>query len=102
MPALPQSSGASGGAEPAQPGSLDDERVDVLLANLDPERADDAESRLGVARAAPVRDARLAFGERTDQEGPMRDGLVAGDRDVAVEAGGGRDPHSITGETTTP
>ena len=32
----------------------------------------------------------------------MRDGLVARNGDVAVDAGGGLDLHSTTGETTTP
>ena len=51
------------------------------------------ERRLGVARAAPARDARLALGERADQQRAVRDRLVAGDADVAVDPGGRLDPH---------
>ena len=52
MPALPQSIGARGRAEAAQARAVDDERVDVLLVDLDAERAHGAEGRHGVARAA--------------------------------------------------
>ena len=95
MPALPQSSGAVGLAQAAQADAVDDERVDVLLVDLDAERAHDAERRLGVAASGRSDDTtRLALAERADQQRAVRDRLVAGDADVAVDARDRLNPES--------
>ena len=69
------------------------ERVDVLLDHLGAERADGGDRRLRVGRPAESRDARLAVTERADEDGAVRDRLVARHGDVAVEGGDGLDSH---------
>ena len=48
MPAFPQSIGASGCRSPLQPDPAHAQRVDVLLHDLDAERANRGDRRLGV------------------------------------------------------
>ena len=45
--------------------------------------------------------ARLAVGDGADEQRAVRDRLVAGDREVALERGRGLNPSSSTAETTT-
>ena len=86
VPALPQSIGAAGALEPAQADAVDDAACRRRCSSTStPERAHDAERRLGVARAAPAADERLAVGERADQQRAVRDRLVAGHADVPVD-----------------
>ena len=90
-------------AQSAQPGAFDANRVDVLFVDGGPERPDGGDCRLGVGGAAEAPHERLALGNRADQDGPVRDRLVARHRNVPDERGGGLDPHSgRTAETTTP
>ena len=87
MPALAQSIGAAGAVEPAEPLPEDAQRLLAVLVDLDAERADRGDRRLGVGRAAEARDARLAVAERADQHGAVRDRLVARDGEVAESSG---------------
>ena len=82
VPALPQSISAE--RKPAQPDAVHDELVAVLV-HLHAERAHGSERRLGVARPSPAADDRLAVGDSAEQQRAVRDGLVAGDGEVAVE-----------------
>ena len=93
----------AGLAQAAQPGAFDADRVHVVLVNGHAERAHRGERRLRVSRAAEALDAHLAVADRPDENGPVRDRLVAGHRDVTAQRGGRLDLHSAsTGETTTP
>ena len=67
-------------------------------STCDAERAHGAERRLGVARAAEAADARLAFGQRADQQRAVGDRLVARDADVAVDAARPAQPSSSTAD----
>ncbi len=69
MPAFPQSIGPAGGRSPRSPAPKTTQRVDVVLVDLDAERADGGDRRLGVGRAAEARDAGLAVAERA-RSGP--------------------------------
>ena len=54
-----------------RPDTRNTQRVDVLLHDVDPERADGRDRRLRVGRAPESRDASLALTEGGDQDGPM-------------------------------
>ena len=104
VPALPQSIGAAGRDEPAQAVAVDAQRVVVVLVDRDPERAHRLDRRLGVGGAAEAGDPRLAVAQRPEQDGAVRDRLVARARPRCPTRRWTRlDPHSsITGATTTP
>jgi hypothetical protein len=90
-------------AQPAQPPTLHDELVDVRLVDLDAERAHRVHGRLGVARPPEALHVHRAVRDRPEQHRAVRDRLVAGHDDVALERAGRCDLHSATtGETTTP
>ena len=91
-----------GRAEAAQADAADDERVDVFLIEPGLRARGRRRGSTRCRLSGPSWRRVSPLGERADQEGPMRDGLVARNGDVAVDAGGGLDPHSTTGETTTP
>ena len=58
-------------AQPVRPDTCNTQRVDVLLHDVDPERADRGDRRLRVGRASEPRDPRLAVTDGGDQDGPM-------------------------------
>ena len=91
--------------EAAEPDAADAERVDVVLGDLGSERADGANRRLGVPRAPEAAHRRLALADPAEQDGAVRDRLVAGDGDVAGDRAGRLDERhcpSSAGATTTP
>ena len=103
MPALAQSIGATRRDEAAQALAEDPQRVVVVLVDGDPERANGLDRRLRVGRSSEAGDARLPVAERSEQDRPVRDRLVARDGDVPDEPREWFDPHaSITGARTTP
>ena len=71
VPAFPQSIGAAGGRSPCSPDTLNTQRVDVLLHDVDPESANGRDRRLRVGRAPESRDPRLTAADRGDQNGPV-------------------------------
>ena len=93
VPALRQSTAASGARSPRRPDSVDAKSVDVVLDDLDSERTDGRDRRLRVGRATEARDARLPLADGADEDGAVRDGLVAGHGDVSGERGDGLDAH---------
>ena len=93
MPAFPQSIGASGCRQPLQPDPEHAQDVDVLLHDLDAERANRGDRRLRVRRPAEARDARLPLADGADQDGAVRDRLVARHCDVPDQRGNGLDAH---------
>ena len=72
---------------------MDAKCVDVVLDHVDSERTDGRDRRLRVRRATEARDARLPLADGADEDGAVRDGLVAGDGDVSDESGDGLDAH---------
>ena len=63
VPAFPQSIGAPGSRSPRKPDSADAERVDVLLGDVDAERANRRDRRLRVRGAPEAGDARLPLAD---------------------------------------
>ena len=94
VPALPQSIGAVRRAQPAQADAVDASVSTSSSSTSTPSARTARERRLGVARAAPAADERLALGERADQQRAVRDRLVARDGDVAVDVRGRLDLHA--------
>ena len=72
---------------------MDDELIIGDVIDLDTERAYAVHRRLRVPRSAEPVDACLAFAERSDQDGAVRDRLVPGDDDVADERRSRLDAH---------
>ena len=94
-------------AQPAQAGAGDAQRRRVVLVDLGrrargPPRSSTRCRRSGRSRGSRVSPSATA----AEQDGAVRDRLVAGHGDVARERGGRLDPHdsssSSTGATTTP
>jgi hypothetical protein len=79
--------------EAAQAGARDDELVVRLLDDLDAQRPHGGDRRLGVAGAPEAGDARRALADRAEENGTMRDRLVAGDGDVPGERNRGLYAH---------
>ncbi len=79
--------------QPAETDAVDAKSVDVVLDHLDSERTDGRDRRLRVRRATEARDARLPLADGADEDGAVRDGLVAGHGDVSDESGDGLDAH---------
>ena len=90
----------------AQAAAEDAQRLGVGLVDADAEIADRLDRRLGVLGPAEAGDTRLALSHRRQEDGAVRERLVAGDGDVAGDRRGRLDPHdsssSRTGATTTP
>ena len=91
VPALRQSTGPA--RRPRRPTPLHDELVVGHVLDLGPERAHRVDRRLGIARTAEAVHVRLALAERADQDGAVRDRLVAGHDDVPDQRSGGLYPH---------
>ena len=72
--------------EPAKPPPEDPQRVVAVLVDVDAECPDRGDRRLGVGGAPEARNARLAVAERPDENGAVRDGLVARYGDVPDHA----------------
>jgi tryptophanyl-tRNA synthetase len=72
---------------------VDTKSVDVVLDHLDSQRADGRDRRLRVRRATEARDARPPLAHRSDEDGAVRDRLVAGHGDVSDQRGDGFDSH---------
>ena len=103
VPELPQSIGASGSRRPRRPAPWMRSESTSSSSHGHAERAHRGDRRLGVARAAEAANRGLALADRPEQHGPVRDRLVARNRDVAAQRAGRLDLHSAsTGETTTP
>ena len=80
-------------ARPRRPTPWTEQRVDVLVDDLDAERAHRRDRRLGVRGATEAGDADVALAERADEHRAVRDRLVARHRDVPLERGHGLDAH---------
>ena len=93
MPALPQSIARVRRTQPAEADPVDAKSVDVVLDHIDSERTDGRNRRLRVRRATEARDARLPLADGADEDGTVRDGLVAGHGDVSGESGDRLDAH---------
>jgi hypothetical protein len=95
-------------SEPAEPLAEDAQRLGAVLVDVDSERPRGGDRRLGVRRAPEAGDPGLAFADRAEQDGPVRDRLVPGHLEVPdqpryrLDEERGRAHSSITGAETTP
>ena len=91
-PELPQSSGAEGWRKaPATP-VISMVRL-ALREDAGAEGFHAGERGVGVGSGGEVREARRAFGEAGEHGVAVRDGLVAGDGEGALQGAGGADDH---------
>jgi hypothetical protein len=89
------------GFEAAQADAVDDELVLSDLVDARAERAHRRDGRHRVGGAPEADDARLAFADRAEEDGAVRDRLVAGNLHVPDERCGRLDLHSSSGATST-
>jgi hypothetical protein len=82
--------------------AVHDEIVVCDVLDLDAERARPIHGGLCVAGATEAAYVGLALGERADQDGTVRDRLVAGHDDMPDESGGWLDPHAAVSRSCVP
>ena len=102
VPALPQSSGPSGGRRPRSPTPSRRTRSPSTSTPAPSARTAAAVERVS-AEAPKPSISLVAVGDRAEEQRPVGDRLVAGDREVSAQQGGRLEPHqsSNAGETMT-
>ena len=91
MPELPQSTTSPGSVSPFEPDALDHEVPGALPRHLGPERRDRPERPQAVLALEESVHLGEPVGERAEERGAMRDGLVARHDDRPGEAPGRAD-----------